>query len=192
VTFPLDVLSAGAEVAAPRLIGAILESRAGGTLTRGRIVETEAYLPSGDEASHSARGETARNGAMFMEAGRGYVYLIYGLHLCFNVVTGAAGDGEAVLIRALEPLEGVAQMRARRGGSVSDRDLARGPGRLTRAMGITRENDRGPLLDGGSLRLLERPEAWGTPELEVGPRVGITRSAELPLRFRLRGSRWTS
>ncbi len=192
MTFPLDVLSAGVEVAAPRLIGAILESRAGGTLTRGRIVETEAYLPSGDEASHSARGETARNGAMFMEAGRGYVYLIYGLHLCFNVVTGAAGDGEAVLIRALEPLEGVAQMRARRGGSVSDRDLARGPGRLTRAMGITRENDRGPLLDGGSLRLLERPEAWGTPELEVGPRVGITRSAELPLRFRLRGSRWTS
>jgi DNA-3-methyladenine glycosylase len=192
VIFPVDVLSAGAEVAAPRLIGAVLESRAGGTLTRGRIVETEAYLAFGDGASHSARGKTARNGAMFMESGRGYVYLIYGLHLCFNVVTGAPGEGEAVLVRALEPLGGVETMRTRRGGEVSDRNLARGPGRLTRAMGITRDDDRKPVLDGGSLRLLDRAVGWGVPELDVGPRVGITKSAELPLRFRLRGSRWTS
>ena len=129
---------------------------------------------------------------MFMESGRGYVYLIYGLHLCFNVVTGAPGEGEAVLVRALEPLGGVETMRTRRGGEVSDRNLARGPGRLTRAMGITRDDDRKPVLDGGSLRLLDRAVGWGVPELDVGPRVGITKSAELPLRFRLRGSRWTS
>ena len=192
MTFPLDVLASGAEVAAPRLIGATLESRLGGVITRGRIVETEAYLPEGDGASHSAVGETARNGAMFMEAGRAYVYLIYGVHLCFNVVTGAQGAGEAVLIRALEPLEGEDQMRARRGSKARARDLARGPGRLTRAMGITREHDRVELLGGGSLRLLDRSIDWSAEPLEVGPRVGITKSPDLPLRFRLRGSRWTS
>ncbi len=190
--FPVEVLSAGAEVAAPRLIGAVLEARHGGAVTRGRIVETEAYLPAGDQASHSASGETRRNGAMFLEAGRAYVYLIYGIHLCFNVVTGGMGEGEAVLIRALEPLEGVEQMASRRGGRVPARDLARGPGRLTSAMGITREHDRGALLEGGPLRLLDRPRGWVEEELDVGPRVGISRSADLPLRFRLRGSRWTS
>jgi DNA-3-methyladenine glycosylase len=192
VTFPLDVLLAGAEVAAPRMVGAVLESRGSGVVTRGRIVETEAYLPAGDHASHSARGETPRNGAMFLEAGRAYVYLIYGVHLCFNVVTGAMGDGEAVLIRALEPLDGVAEMASRRGAGIPTRDLARGPGRLTSAMGITRDHDRGALLGDGPLRLLDRPSDWVEEELEVGARVGISRSADLPLRFRLRGSRWTS
>ena len=192
MTFPLDVLEAGAEVAAPRLLGAVLEVEVGGALVRGRVVETEAYLPVGDEASHSASGETARNGAMFLPAGHAYVYLIYGLHLCFNVVTGEPGAGEAVLIRALEPLEGLDVMRRRRGPAVRDRDLARGPGRLTRAMGIEREHDRLPLLGGGPLRLVDRELGREEPDVEVGPRVGITRSAALPLRFRVRGSRWTS
>jgi DNA-3-methyladenine glycosylase len=192
VTFPLDVLEAGAEVAAPRLLGAVLEVEVGGALVRGRVVETEAYLPVGDEASHSASGETARNGAMFLPAGHAYVYLIYGLHLCFNVVTGEPGAGEAVLVRALEPLEGLDVMRRRRGPAVRDRDLARGPGRLTRAMGIEREHDRLLLLGGGPLRLVDRELGREEPDVEVGPRVGITRSAALPLRFRVRGSRWTS
>jgi len=192
VTFPVDLLEAGAEVVAPRLIGATVESRVGGVVTRGRIVETEAYLPVGDDASHSARGETARNGAMFLEAGRAYVYLIYGVHLCFNVVTGARGVGEAVLVRALEPLSGLSEMQGRRGPSLPTRDLARGPGRLTQAMGITRAHDRQSLLGAGPVRLLDREPEWGPGDLEVGPRVGITKSSELPLRFRVKGSRWTS
>lgn len=192
MSFPLEPLVDGAEAAAPRLIGAVLEAEVDGVVARGRIVETEAYLPEDDLASHSASGETARNGAMFLPAGHAYVYLIYGMHLCFNVVTGAAGAGEAVLVRAVEPLAGEEAMRRRRGAAVRERDLARGPGRLTQALGIQRAHDRGFLLGGGALRLLDREPGWEVPELEVGPRVGITRSADLPLRFRVRGSRWTS
>ena len=96
------------------------------------------------------------------------------------------------MIRALEPLAGVCEMQRRRGSKVPPRDLARGPGRLTQAMGITRTHDRAPLLVGGPVRLRDRPKGHRAEALEVGPRVGISRSADLPLRFRLRGSRWTS
>jgi DNA-3-methyladenine glycosylase len=156
----------------------------------GRIVETEAYLAAGDGASHSARGRTARNAAMFLAPGHAYVYLCYGMHVCLNVVTGPDGVGEAVLLRALEPLEGLAAMRRRRGAKVAERDLCRGPGRLCQAFGITRADD-GTWLD-GKLRLVPPPRGEPRPELVVGPRVGITKSAELPLRFRAAGSRWTT
>ncbi|MEC8495697.1 MAG: DNA-3-methyladenine glycosylase [Planctomycetota bacterium] len=178
----LDALKSGAQAAAPRLLGVEVVTRIGGALARGRIVETEAYLAEGDAASHSARGPTRRNASMFEAAGAGYVYLIYGMHLCFNVVTGAAGEGEAVLIRALEPLEGLEAMRSRRGARVSDRDLCRGPGRLAQALGIEREDDGGALLAGGRIQLIDRSAAPSA--VEVGPRIGITKSAELPLRFR--------
>ncbi len=178
----LDALKSGAQAAAPRLLGVEVVTRIGGALARGRIVETEAYLAEGDAASHSARGPTRRNASMFEAAGAGYVYLIYGMHLCFNVVTGAAGEGEAVLIRALEPLEGLEAMRSRRGDRVGDRDLCRGPGRLAQALGIEREDDGGALLAGGRIQLIDRSAAPSA--VEVGPRIGITKSAELPLRFR--------
>ena len=187
----LDALKSGAQAAAPRLLGVEVVTRIDGALTRGRIVETEAYLAEGDAASHSASGPTRRNASMFEAAGAGYVYLIYGMHLCFNVVTGAAGQGEAVLIRALEPLEGLDAMRRRRGGRASDRDLCRGPGRLAQALGIERADDGGELLAGGRIQLIDRSAAPAA--VEVGPRIGITKSAELPLRFRDAAAlRWSS
>ena len=178
----LDALKSGALTAAPRLLGVEVVTRIGAAVARGRIVETEAYLAEGDAASHSASGPTRRNASMFAASGAGYVYLIYGMHLCFNVVTGAAGRGEAVLIRALEPLEGLEAMRSRRGDRVGDRDLCRGPGRLTQALGIEREDDGGALLAEGRIQLIARSAAPAA--VEVGPRIGITKSAELPLRFR--------
>lgn len=187
----LDALKSGAQAAAPRLLGVEVVTRIGGALTRGRIVETEAYLAEDDAASHSASGPTRRNASMFEAAGAGYVYLIYGMHLCFNVVTGAAGRGEAVLVRALEPLEGLDAMRRRRGGRASDRDLCRGPGRLAQALGIERADDGGALLARGRIQLIDRSAAPAS--VEVGPRIGITKSAELPLRFRDAAAlRWCS
>ena len=182
MTFPLEVLRAGAAEAAPRLLGAVLETRVDGEVTRGRIVETEAYLAEGDGASHSAPGPTERNRAMFGPAGRAYVYLIYGMHLCFNVVTGEEGRGEAVLVRAIEPLDGLDVLRRRRGERPRDRDLARGP-----------DHDRAPRLGRrATVRLLERSGGDALESIVVGPRVGITKDADLPLRFRIDGSRWTS
>lgn len=176
---------------ARRLLGMFLVhegprgSRGGSTV--GRIVETEAYLADGDAASHSARGKTARCASMFLPAGHAYVYLIYGMHLCFNVVTAAEGVGEAVLIRALEPVQGVELMVSRR-GRPAGRGLCDGPGKLCQAMGIEFAHD-GCELARGPLRLAQ-PVAGSTPleRVEVTPRIGITKSAELPLRFRTRSS----
>ena len=158
--------------------------------TLGQIVETEAYLCAGDDASHSSSGETLRNRSMFLAPGHAYVYLIYGIHHCFNVVTGPPGTGEAVLIRALEPLVGMGTMRARRGIRTSDRDLCRGPGRLCQALDIDRRDD-GSYLRTGRLRLLP-PLPGPGPTLDVSRRIGITKSVDLPLRFRLASSPWVS
>jgi DNA-3-methyladenine glycosylase len=174
------------------LLGCVLahETRAG--IAAGRIVETEAYLAQSDAASHAYRGPTRRNASMFERAGTAYVYFIYGAHYCFNVVTGPKHIGEAVLVRALEPLAGLAQMRARRGVS-RDRDLCSGPGKLAQALAIGREHDgvdlcRGPLgiysmraKDGVSQVAAEH-------DIVVGPRIGITRDADRPLRFHLLGN----
>lgn len=179
------------EVAAALVGWRLVLDAAGAERLVGRIVETEAYLADGDAASHSRPGPTARNRAMFLAPGHTYVYLIYGMHHCLNVVTGQAGVGEAVLVRALEPLAGQGTMRARRGAHVPDRDLCRGPGRLCQAFGLTREHD-GLDLRAGPLRLLPPPSGAPRPAAIVGPRVGITKSADLPLRFREAGSRWTT
>jgi DNA-3-methyladenine glycosylase len=176
------------------LLGCVLVHGRGTERVAGRIVETEAYLASGDPASHSHRGPTRRNASMFGRPGLAYVYLIYGMHHCLNVVSAEDGVGEAVLIRALEPLAGLDVMRARRGG-VRDRELCRGPGKLAQAFGLTLEHDgldlcRGPLgVWPGGGRWGALPEA---ADIEVGPRVGIRRAADLPLRFRVGGSEWTS
>ena len=126
-----------AETVARELLGALLVSEVGGARVVCEIVETEAYVGPHDEASHAAErfGRTARNDAMFGSAGVAYVYLIYGMHWCLNVVTDAEGFGAAVLVRAARPVEGIDAVRGRRAGR-PDRDLMRGPGNLARALGV--------------------------------------------------------
>lgn len=166
------------------LLGTVLECRAGGVVTRGRIVEVEAYLGPHDAACHAAVGLTRRNRNLHGPPGTAYVYRIYGMHWCVNTVTREAGHGSAVLVRALEPLAGIETMRSRRGG-VTDRELANGPGKLCQALGITGEHD-GLRLDRPPLRL--RPGASIPDEaVVVTPRIGITQAAEWPLRYCIAG-----
>ena len=147
--------------------------------TGGVIVETEAY-DGDDPASHSFRGRTARNGSMFRGPGHAYVYRSYGIHWCFNVTCRA---GSAVLVRALDPVDGVALMRERR-GSFGDRGLCSGPGRLCQALGITGELD-GVRLDGVPFGLERRM----VPErIAVGPRIGISKGVETAWRFCVPGA----
>ena len=170
------------------LIGRVLvhESRAG--TTSGRIVETEAYVV-GDAACHAFRGPTARNRSLFLERGHAYVYLNYGVWYLFNISSESRGVGAGVLIRALEPLEGVALMQVRR-GSDRLRDLARGPGRLTLAMDIDRRHDGLDLCADGPLWLgrISGPAA----QIAASVRIGITRDAHRLLRFYERGSAFVS
>ncbi len=173
-----------AQVARARL-GARLISTVGGTRTAGAIVETEAYGGPDDPASHAATraGRTRRNATMFGPPFRAYVYRSYGMHWCVNVVTGAEGEPQAVLLRGLEPLEGEEGMARRRHGR---RPLAAGPGRLCEALGIDRS------LDGHDLSkppLLLVP-GWAVPDARVGVsgRVGVKVAAHWPLRFYVVGS----
>ncbi len=184
------LLSAATVEVAQSLLGCRLIHESSDGRTVGRVVETEAYLSSGDAASHSAAGRTRRNASMFLGPGHAYVYLIYGVHHCFNVVTGPVGIGEAVLIRAIEPLEGIDLMEARRG---TDRtvQLGSGPGKLVQALGITPDCD-GRRLFRGALRLLKPEPSWTRPGIVSGPRVGIRKAAELPYRYYHANCRWRS
>ena len=149
----------------------------------GRIVEVEAYDES-DPASHTFRGPTPRNAAMFGPGGHLYVYFSYGMHHCANVVTGPAGHGSAVLLRAVVPLEGVDVLRARRGG-VRDRDLVNGPGKLCQAFAIDAMQYGTDLTAAASaVTVLDD----GTPpphSPRVGPRIGLTKALDTPWRFRV-------
>jgi DNA-3-methyladenine glycosylase len=156
--------------------------------TSGRIVETEAYVV-GDAAGHAFVGETARNRSLFLERGRAYVYFSYGMHWCFNVSAETAGVGAGVLIRALEPLEGIALMQARR-GTTRVLDLARGPGRLAAALGIDRRCDGVDLCARGALWLGDA--ALPPRRVGVSVRIGITKEAHRLLRFYERGSPFVS
>ena len=177
---------------ARRLLGHVLLSEVGGRRTAGRIVETEAYLGPEDPASHGYRARrTARNESMFAPPGTAYVYFTYGIHWCLNAVTEREGFPAAVLIRALEPLEGLAIMRRRRGGAgVPDRALCSGPAKLCQALGITGRNDGEPLTR-GQLRIL-RNHVRQHGAIIVTPRIGITRAVAWPLRFVVKGSPWVS
>jgi DNA-3-methyladenine glycosylase len=167
---------------APELIGATLLVDGVG----GRIVEVEAYDRE-DPASHGHRGRTERNASMFGPAGHAYVYRSYGIHWCLNLVCEDEGVPSAVLVRALEPTQGLEEMRARRG--VADlRLLASGPGRLCQALGITRDHDGLP-LDQPPFEVRKRAEPV---QVLAGARVGITRATELPWRYAEAGSRFLS
>jgi DNA-3-methyladenine glycosylase len=160
-----------------------------GILLRARIVECEAYRED-DPASHSFRGRTRRTDVMFGPPGRLYVYMSYGMHSCMNVVTGRDGEGNAVLLRAAEPLEGLDRMRSFRGLS-DPRLLCAGPGRLCRALAITREHDGIDLVDGPAM-WIERGRPVRDADVLIGPRIGITAAAEQPWRFSVLGSRFVS
>ena len=177
-----DFFARSVHEVAPELIGAkLLVGGVGGV-----IVEVEAYDQE-DPASHGFRGPTERNAAMFGPPGHAYVYRSYGIHWCINFVCDVEGRAEAALIRALEPARGLDAMRARRG--VDDpRRLCSGPGKLCQALGITREHD-GRALDRTPFALYARS---GAVAIATGPRIGITRAAELPWRYALAGSPFLS
>lgn len=176
-------LAGDARDVAPWLLGWRLESVVNGVKTSGRIVEAEAYPGPYDDASHAAAriGRTSRNASMFGPAGTTYVYRIYGVHWCFNVVTDELQDPSAVLIRALEPLEGIQAMERRRGGRYP---LATGPGRLCQALGVHGGLD-GHLLSQPPLRLLPPLPGGGVTRAEVlrSGRVGVSRARDALFRF---------
>lgn len=180
-----------ADVVARRLLGHFLVSTIGGRRTAGRIVETEAYVGPHDPACHAyGNRHTARTHCLYGPPGIAYIYFTYGMHWCLNAVTGPEGYPAAVLIRAVEPLAGVATMRERRGGPrVPDRALCAGPARLCQALGITGEWNGAP-LQRGALRILNSGRRAG--RIVATPRVGITQAVEWPLRYVLAGSTWTS
>ena len=189
-TLPVAFFRRPAEVVAAELLGMVVVSSVGGELTEGRIVETEAYLGYDDPASHGyLHRRNARNEALFGPPGSWYVYLSYGMHWCANLVCQRPGLASAVLLRALEPLAGLDIMRQRRGG-VPDRELCSGPGKLSQALGITRDLDDSRTL--GSRVVVWRPNSIEDIAIAATPRIGITKAADWPLRFCLAGSPWTS
>ena len=168
---------------ASELIGATLVVNGVG----GRIVEVEAYHHT-DPAAHSYGGQTLRNAVMFGPPGFAYVYRSYGIHWCLNFVCEAAGSASAILIRAIEPTEGLPAMRRRR-GLKDERMLCSGPGKLGEALAITRDRFNGLPLDKAPFELRARPDE---PEIVTCPRIGITKAADVPWRYGLKGSRFLS
>jgi DNA-3-methyladenine glycosylase len=173
-------------VAARSLLGAVI--------SRGpvavRVVEVEAYDGPTDPASHTYNGKTQRNWVMFGPAGHLYVYFTYGMHHAANVSAGPEGRGSGVLLRAGEVISGIDLARSRRGPKVSDRDLARGPGRLTQALGITRTDNGTDLFAGGEITLT--PPAAPVSAIETGPRVGVSKAIDRPWRFWIAGDPYVS
>jgi DNA-3-methyladenine glycosylase len=183
---PREFYDRDTAVVARELLGAILECRTPEGLAAGRIVETEAYLGPHDPACHAASGLTARTRHLHGPPGIAYVYFIYGMHWCVNAVTREEGHGSAVLVRAVEPVWGIALMRRRRSSARRDVELGRGPARLCVALGIDGRLDGTP-LDRPPLRILAAPSVPGT-DVVITPRIGIRRAADWPLRFHVRGS----
>jgi DNA-3-methyladenine glycosylase len=190
-SLPREFYARDTKSVARALLGCVLETARRGVVTAGRIVEVEAYVGPHDPADHGYGGRRSRrNDRLFGPPGTAYVYLIYGMHWCFNAVTVAEDYPAAVLIRALEPLEGIATMRRRR-GMRDDRLLCAGPGRLCQALGITRALD-GVSLTGPRIRIAPPLQQLTAGAIRMGPRIGISRARDWPLRFVEVGSPWTS
>lgn len=186
---PLAFYERETTVVAKELLGKYLFHASPDGLTVGRIVETEAYLGQTDPACHSYRGPTPRCQSMFGSAGRIYVYFIYGMYYCFNITTDTSDVAAAVLIRALEPVAGIELMQKRR-GKKNLRDLCSGPGKLATAMGFDKSIDGMSLLEGP---VGVRPGKLGSEErVLVGPRIGISKAADWPLRFYLADNQFVS
>ncbi len=174
---PADFFAADTLAVARRLLGARLVRRYQGERLCGIIAECEAYIGQEDSACHASRGRTPRTTTMFGPPGRAYVYRIYGLHWMLNVVTEPEGQPAAVLVRALVPVEGIATMRALRGGSLSDRRLADGPGKLAQALAIDGSHNGHDLTTSADL-WLEPGNPVADARVQTGPRIGIEYAAE--------------
>lgn len=172
---------------AQKLLGCTLVHKTKDGTTAGKIVETEAYLYD-DPACHAFKGKTPRTAPMFEAAGIAYVYLIYGVYECFNIVSGEKGRGEAVLIRALEPIEGIDLMMERRQTNQTQ-NLCSGPGKLVLAMGINRSNNFQSMIS--DTLYCEKRELNNTDIIQT-TRIGITQAADLPHRFYLKNNRFVS
>ena len=179
-----------AERVARELLGKVIVRELDGVVLAGRIVETEAYLGEDDEAAHSFAGLTERTRVIFGPPGHAYVYFSYGMHHCLNLVAEAEGRAGCVLIRALEPVEGLERMFERRPRARQLRDLCSGPGKLTQALGITL-GQYGADVTRGALTVRE-PLGIQSFRVKETVRVGITRSADRPLRFCMEGNECVS
>jgi DNA-3-methyladenine glycosylase len=178
------------ELVARDLLGAVLQCTTAEGVTRGRIVETEAYVGPEDPACHAAAGLTPRTRHLFGPPGMSYVYLIYGMYWCFNAVTRERGHGAAVLVRAVAPIAGLDLMRARRPKVTRDRELTNGPGKLCLAMGIDGAMDGTSLRDGPVV--IRAGEPVPDDEVVVTPRIGIVKAADWPLRYLVRDDPFVS
>ena len=178
------------EIVAREMLGAVLECETTDGIASGIIVETEAYIGEHDLACHAVAGRTSRTEALYGPPGISYVYFIYGMYWCFNAVTRAEGLPSAVLVRALEPLDGVALMHKRRPRVKNAVDLTNGPGKLCTALGIV-----GSMSGKGLQRkplVIRAGESVPDRDIEVTTRIGITRSADWPLRWIVKGSKYVS
>ena len=182
-----DLLAGKAEEVAPLLLGAVLRHDAVAI----ELTEVEAYAGLSDPASHAFRGPTPRTEVMFGPPGHLYMYFSYGMHWAANVVCGPDGTAGGCLLRSGRVVDGVELARERRHGS-PDRDLARGPGRLTQALGLSREHWGVDLFASGPVRLESGPADAVPVEVEAGPRVGVSQAADVPWRFWVAGSRYVS
>ncbi|MGD8996703.1 MAG: DNA-3-methyladenine glycosylase [Anaerolineae bacterium] len=195
--FARDTLIVARDLLGQRLVRTLVsgeEGRAGGKRVAGRIVELEAYIGEEDEASHASPGRTRRNAPMYGPPGHAYVYLIYGMYHCFNVVTEREGFPAAILIRALEPLEGLEVMWERRGGR-SDEQLTSGPGRLCEALSIDRRLNGADLCTSDACLFVEADEPVSDCQVAVGPRINVRgneAALKAPWRFTIQGNRYVS
>jgi DNA-3-methyladenine glycosylase len=186
-------------IVARELLGNLIVRREGRKQLAGRIVEVEAYLGAGDLAAHAAAGHTARNAVLWGPPGHAYVYFIYGVHYCLNISCLPEGEAGCILIRALEPVSGLRDMAEARGLADLDltsmrdlRKLASGPGKLCEALGITRprDNDKDMLSPKSDLQVMS--DGFRVQEVAITQRIGITKAAELPLRYVIAGNAFVS
>lgn len=191
---PRDFYARPPDAVARELLGKILVRRYEGKRLAGRIVELEAYIGLGDPAAHAFAGKTPRNAVLFGPPGFAYVYFIYGMHYCLNISCEPEGHAGSLLLRALEPLEGLETMADLRGldADAPPRLLASGPGRLCQALGITRTTHNGIDVTSRRTGLHVEDDGFRPEKVDAGTRVGIRKAAERPLRFVIAGNRFVS
>jgi DNA-3-methyladenine glycosylase len=187
---PLSFYARDTEIVARELLGMVLECRTREGVASGRIVETEAYIGEHDLACHAAAGRTQRTAPLYGPPGLAYVYFIYGMYWCFNAVTRDEGLPSAVLVRAIEPVDGISLIRRRRPAAKRDVDLTNGPGKLCLALGIGERHNELSLID--SPLVIRAAAPVEDRDVVITPRIGISRAAEWPLRYFVRDNPYVS